>query len=159
MPSEDVKAWLDSEIRVMWNYQKKDGIIEGWHGDGNFARTTIMYCLWKTQGMLPERWDEDLRLGAEQDGEIIRIAISNTGGYNGKIKFGTPLYKDKMNLPVDYARINQFQQWFVPEPGKKYEVVFFPQGKMKTLKGQQLVEGLQVSVSPGEEVFITVRPL
>ena len=27
--------------------QKESGIIEGWHGDGNFARTTIMYCLWK----------------------------------------------------------------------------------------------------------------
>lgn len=159
MPSEEVKAWLDSEIRVMWNYQKEDGIIEGWHGDGNFARTTIMYCLWKTQGMLPDRWEKGLKLGAEQDGEIIRIAISSREGYNGKIKFGTPLYKDKMNLPVDYARINQFQQWFVPDPGKKYQIAFYPQGKKKTMKGEKLTEGLQVSVVPGEELFITVRPL
>ena len=28
----------------MWTIQKPDGIIEGWHGDGNFARTAIMYA-------------------------------------------------------------------------------------------------------------------
>ena len=53
---------LLSEIQVMWSMQDSShrpntsqwrsyGVIEGWHGDGNFARTTIMYCLWKTQGV------------------------------------------------------------------------------------------------------------
>jgi hypothetical protein len=154
-----VKEWLDSEIRVMWNYQKEDGIIEGWHGDGNFARTTIMYCLWKTQGLLPDRWDEGLKLGAALNGEMLRVAISSSNDYDGKIRFGTPLYKDKMHMPIDYPRINQFQQWFTPEPGKRYEIVYFPKGKRKTVSGEELIDGLPVSVSSGEDVFFTVKPL
>jgi len=39
----EVAHWIDSETQVMWGKQKESGIIEGWHGDGNFARTTIMY--------------------------------------------------------------------------------------------------------------------
>jgi hypothetical protein len=35
---------------TMWAKQKPDGVIEGWHGDGNFARTSLMYALMKTQG-------------------------------------------------------------------------------------------------------------
>src|SRR5690349_978417 len=42
--------WIDTEIQLLWAKQQPDGIIEGWHADGNFARTTIMYCLWKSQG-------------------------------------------------------------------------------------------------------------
>lgn len=55
-PIPSVKEWLDLEIVKMWNIQKPDGMIEGWHGDGNFARTTIMYCLWKTQGLTASPW-------------------------------------------------------------------------------------------------------
>lgn len=36
-PMASTKDWLESEIKVLWNFQKPDGIIEGWHGDGNFA--------------------------------------------------------------------------------------------------------------------------
>ena len=54
-PDTGLGEWLDSEITVMWSIQdtklENSGIIEGWHGDGNFARTTIMYCLWKTNGV------------------------------------------------------------------------------------------------------------
>ena len=59
---DSVATWIDSEIKVMWAMQRPDGVIEGWHGDGNFARTTIMYCLWKTQGgdcrAMAERCDD-----------------------------------------------------------------------------------------------------
>ena len=55
-PILSTATWIDSETQVMWSLQdsshrpntsqwQTSGIIEGWHGDGNFARTTIMYCL------------------------------------------------------------------------------------------------------------------
>ncbi len=50
IPDPAVAEWIDSEIKVMWAMQQESGIIEGWHGDGNFARTTIMYNLWKSKG-------------------------------------------------------------------------------------------------------------
>ena len=48
----------------MFAMQQPDGIVEGWHGDGNFARTALMYGLWKTQGARLSPWKHSLRLGA-----------------------------------------------------------------------------------------------
>jgi len=158
-PLASTCAWLDSETKVMWKYQKPDGVIEGWHGDGNFARTTIMYCLWKTQGVLPDNWNEKLMLGAEGDKEGIKVAVSCGSGWTGKIKFDSPRYRDKMHMPVDYPRINQFQQWFTVEKEKKYEVAFFPKGKKKSYTGEELISGIQLQIKPGQEIFFTVRPL
>lgn len=159
MPLKSTSDWLNSETKVMWNYQKPDGIIEGWHGDGNFARTTIMYCLWKTQGVLPDTWNENLNLGATGNKDGIKVAVSCESGWSGKIKFDSPRYRDKMHMPADYPRINQFQQWFTVEKGNKYEIFFFPKGKKKSYTGEELINGLQVTVKPGQEIFFTVKLL
>lgn len=152
-----VKDWIDSQIRVMWGLQKPDGIIEGWHGDGNFARTTIMYCLWKSQGLTADEWHEDLNLGAESRNGVLYTAISCKSGWSGKIKFDTPKWRDKMHMPVDYPRINQFQQWFTVETGNNYEVTFFPSGKKRQFSGRDLINGLPVRIKPGKEIYITVK--
>jgi len=156
-PLFSVEEWLDSQIQVMWNFQKPDGIIEGWHGDGNFARTTIMYCLWKSQGLVPDQWHENLNLGATFNNNILNVSVSCKSGWNGKIKFDTPRWRDKMHMPLDYPRINQFQQWFTVEPADKYEVIFYPAGEKNTCSGQDLINGLQVLVKPGEVIFFTLK--
>lgn len=57
-PLAGVDDWIDAQIRVMWQKQLIPGrwrykrwifspIVEGWHGDGNFIRTSLMYGLWK----------------------------------------------------------------------------------------------------------------
>ncbi|MGD9328007.1 MAG: hypothetical protein PVH48_03505, partial [Cyclobacteriaceae bacterium] len=77
IPSDPVADWIDSETKVMWNKQQESGIIEGWHGDGNFARTTIMYCLWKTQGLTIDPWREDVIFGAIiRDDQLIFVIQS-----------------------------------------------------------------------------------
>jgi hypothetical protein len=58
------EIYMDSSIQKLWNLQQPDGIIEGWYGDGNFARTSVMYCLWKTQGLTIRNWDQDVIFGA-----------------------------------------------------------------------------------------------
>jgi hypothetical protein len=159
MPLTSTCEWLNSETKVMWNYQKPDGIIEGWHGDGNFARTTIMYCLWKTQGVLPGSWNENLKLGASGDKDGIKVAISCKSGWDGKIIFDSPRYRDKMHMPVDYPRINQFQQWFTVEKEKKYEITFFPKGNKKNYTGAELIDGLKLKIKPDQEILFTVKPV
>jgi len=156
-PVEEARKWLDSEIKVMWKYQKPDGIVEGWHGDGNFARTTIMYCLWKTMGILPDHWDEKLLIGAYEKNGILRIALSCENGWQGKIKFETPRYSEKMHMPADYPRINQFQQWFTPDRKSEYRVSFFPSGKKVKFTGEELINGIPVTVRPGEIKYIEVK--
>jgi hypothetical protein len=141
----------------MWNYQKSDGIIEGWHGDGNFARTTIMYCLWKTQGLLPAPWNSELMLGATFADNKLNVAVSSESNWLGKIRFDSPRYRDKMHMPVDYPRINQYQQWFTVEPDQRYSVFFFQTGRTQVFFGKDLIDGLPVSVKPGENIFLTIQ--
>jgi len=101
---EGVEDWLDSETRIMWSLQdssyrssalqwQNQGIIEGWHGDGNFARTTIMYCLWKTQGTTPNPWREDVVFGAAVKGDALYIALKSEKDWEGKLKFDISRYK------------------------------------------------------------------
>ena len=108
--------------REFWSRQQPDGIIEGWHGDGNFARTTIMYCLWKSQGVSAHPWREDLRLGAVRDGDGIAISVSADTPWSGRLVFDRPRSKENLRLPIDWPRINQFPEWFTVDADGSYEV-------------------------------------
>jgi hypothetical protein len=156
-PLPSVRKWIDSQIRIMWDMQKPGGIIEGWHGDGNFARTTIMYCLWKSQGLTVDAWDEKLNLGAEYRNGMLYVSVSCEHGWSGKIKFDTPRWREKMHMPLDYPRINQFQQWFSVEAENNYLVTFFPSGESKKYTGRELITGLHVNIKPGEKIFLAIK--
>ena len=120
LPQPDVEPWLDSEIRVMWGKQRPSGVIEGWHGDGNFARTTLMYCLWKTAGITISDWSEDVKYGSViNDGELY-LALDATNDWSGKVKFGAPMHRTNLRLPIDYPRINQFQEWCPVDADAEY---------------------------------------
>ncbi len=152
-----VKEWLDSEIRVMWNFQKPDGLIEGWHGDGNFARTTIMYCLWKTQGIIASPWNSKLMIGAVTDNKTVKIAISCETDWEGSLQFDSHRFREKMHIPTDYPRINQFQQWFTIDAEKKYKLKFVAKGNTKSINGSDLINGLPLKVKKGETIYLTVN--
>jgi len=108
--------WVDSEIRTMWAKQRPDGIIEGWHGDGNFARTSPMYALLKPQGCRLEPWRPDLFIGAVHDGDALYLSMSAEKPWSGRLLFDRSRHKTVMRLPVDYPRINQFPDWFTLPP-------------------------------------------
>ena len=156
-PIPSVKLWLDSEIRVMWDFQKAGGMVEGWHGDGNFARTTIMYCLWKTQGIVPVDWEKDLHLGAVAVDGGIKVVMRSPSGWKGKIRFDAQRHKSGLNLPADYPRINQFPEWYTVEADKKYRVTHADGRRSKTYSGRQLLEGISVRLKKNETVLFMVR--
>jgi hypothetical protein len=155
-PVESTAEWLDSEIEVMWAKQQSSGIIEGWHGDGNFARTTIMYCLWKTQGTTLFPWREDVKIGAvEKDGSVL-ISITAENRWNGKIKFDRKRHKDYMNLPYDWPRINQFPEYFTVEKNNQYSVKIIGKSDIKTITGEELLNGFPVEIAKGEEIKLLI---
>lgn len=97
----------------------KNGIIEGWHGDGNYARTSIMYALWKSLGAYVTNWNQGILLaGGEKDEGYIFFLKSELHDWSGNLCFDKPRHKVNLNLPIDWARINQFPEWFVPEDNK-----------------------------------------
>jgi len=155
-PIPSVTQWLDSEIKVMWNIQKSDGIIEGWHGDGNFARTTIMYCLWKTKGVTIQPWREDVIFGAIQDGDCLKIALCSQKLWEGKLVFDSPRHKTIMKLPLDWPRINQFPEWFTAQADKTYTVTDLSANSKTTYTGKQLQDGLTITLQPADEKHMVI---
>lgn len=168
IPNPVAKDWLDSEIKVMWSMQdsshrenteqwRSSGIIEGWHGDGNFARTSIMYCLWKTQGAYLQPWRSDLMWGAEEQDGVLFLYLQADEDWNGRLFFDFPRHREILRLPVDYPRINQFPEWFVAEPDKKYRLT---KGKKSfEYTGKELRKGIPLKLASGEEAVLRVEKL
>lgn len=144
--------WIDSEIQVMWSKQQESGIIEGWHGDGNFARTTIMYCLWKTQGVTIEPWREDVKFSAVTQNDSLYLLMSAESSWSGKVIFDTPRHNTALNLPYDWPRINQFPEWFTVVEDQTYLI----KDKQSTsrIKGGKMTEGFNLSIEQGNHFFI-----
>jgi hypothetical protein len=123
IPSESASAWVDYSMEFIFNKQRADGIIEGWHGDGNSARTALMWALAKTQGITASPWRDDLKLGAVRlpDGSV-QVFLAADWPWSGKLRFDRTRHRDQMYLPLDYPRINQFPEWFIVSSVQKYEV-------------------------------------
>jgi hypothetical protein len=153
--SADAASWIDSEIRNLFSFQQADGIIEGWHGDGNFARTVLMYALWKTQGTRIVPWREDVLFGAAERGGGIVLTLTAGEAWQGKVYFDVPRHREYLHLPFDWPRINQFPEWFTVEGDKAYSVTI--DGKRRRFSGKELSAGLSVSVDAGQSLTIEVK--
>ena len=156
-PDTSAEDWIDSQIRMMWAIQKPDGVIEAWHGDGNFARTSLMYALWKTQGIIVEPWRPDVRVGAVGHNDSLFVTASAEKPWTGHLIFDRPRHKDFMHLPIDYARINQFPEWFTARTGRDYELVELD-GRTRKTTAMILTRGLPLKLKAGEPAFFELRP-
>jgi len=156
-PVDSAAAWIDSEIKTMWNIQKPDGVVEGWHGDGNFARTTIMYVLWKTKGLTLRPWRDDLLLGAVYDGDNLLVSLSAEKPWTGKLIFDPVRHKTIMKMPLDWPRINQFPEWFTAKAERSYTLRDLTASTEKTFTGRQLSAGVPISLAAATEKRIVVR--
>ena len=147
-------AWIDSEMQEMWSKQQESGIIEGWHGDGNFARTTLIYCLWKTQGITIDPWREDVEFGAVKKDDKLYITISAETDWEGKIIFDGPRHKTNFNLPIDWPRINQMPEWYTVEENQIYRIRI--NDRAKKYKGSELTQGIKINIESGQTEFIVI---
>ena len=153
----DLRTWIDSEIKVMFGMQQPDGIVEGWHGDGNFARTALMYGLWKTQGARLSPWKPSLRLGAVASEKETYFVLTSQTDWEGKLIFDPIRHKTILNLPVDYPRINQFPEWFTADPQANYRITASDPKLSDTYNGVSLLEGIPIKLRPGERLIIKIQ--
>ncbi|MEA3460648.1 MAG: hypothetical protein U9R49_02135, partial [Bacteroidota bacterium] len=156
-PVPELKEWIDSEIKVMWGMQQESGLLGGWHGDGNFARTAIMYALWKTQGVHCFPWREDLIFGAEMNNGKLFISVSSGKDYQGKLVFDYKRHKKLLHLPVDYPRINQFPEWFTVDDHSTYKLVSNEKELNGRFSGEELLKGVDLDISAGNICWIMVK--
>ena len=151
---QETAEWIDSEIKVMYSFQQPNGILEGWHGDGNFARTAVMYALWKTQGTHLSPWRKDVVWGAVEKDEQLVLVMTAEVPWRGKLCFDTPRYRENLHLPADWPRINQFPQWYTVEREKNYSVCV--DGTESLYSGEELVEGIELALESGQRTIVTV---
>lgn len=151
------REWIDSQTKVLWSKQQPSGIIEGWHGDGNFARTTIMYCLWKTGGSWLSPWRDDLEIGGVMKDNSLYLTVTAKNDWSGNIMFDIGRHSEYMHLPVDWPRINQFPEYFIVKKVKTYTVTPVNGKKGQTVKGEQLREGFPIKIKGGESLKLVIR--
>lgn len=156
IPDGAAGTWADDAIGFLYRKQRADGIIEGWHGDGNSARTALIYGLWKTQGTAAAPWRDDLRLGAVRgaDGSLF-VSLSGEWPWAGTLRFDRPRHRAIMHLPFDYPRINQFPEWFTVDPLAKYEVRL-GDAPARAVDGADLYS-YPLSLRPDAPVRLTVK--
>ncbi len=143
LPVPQAIEWADYTAAILLDKPRDTGVVEGWHGDGNFARTALMYALWKTQGAYVAPWRADVRVGAAvgDDGATYWV-IEADWPWHGMLRFDVPRHAEYLHLPADYPRLNQFPEWFtVPK-----DAVF--EGETGEVTAEKLRNGLPVSISP-----------
>jgi hypothetical protein len=155
IPDESAFNWVDHSIEFLFNKQRYDGILEGWHGDGNSARTALLWALEKTQGVTASPWRDDLRLGAVRgpDGSL-QVFLASDWPWSGKLCFDRPRHRSPIYLPLDYPRINQFPEWFTAGPIQKYEVKA-GDGAVRIVEGTDLYQ-FPATVKADEPLRLTV---
>lgn len=152
LPVPEAVEWADYTAERLLATQRDTGVIEGWHGDGNFARTALMFALWKSQGARLDPWRADLRLGAVRgpDGAACFL-IECDWPWQGRLRFDVPRHREFLRLPVDYPRLNQFPEWFTVTRDGQYETDTGAQ------TGADLREGIDVSIKPDAPLRLRVR--
>lgn len=150
----------DSAWRQNAQQWKGQGIIEGWYGDGNFARTSMMYCLWKTKGTYLRPWNRNLRWAAStkhpmnlsEKSDTLCIMIHSPDEWEGRLFFDGARHSTAMHLPIDWPRINQFPEWFVVRPGKDYRISI--DGETSVVSGADLLSGVKVTLPAEKSVEV-----
>lgn len=150
----EVESWINSEIRRMYRIQRRNGIVGGWHSDGNFARTALMHALWKTQGITAHPWRKDVLLGAERHEDHIYMYLNSDTPWVGVLQFDYNRSK-KLGFPLDYPRINQFPLWFTADDSSEYAVIDRMVADTLYIKGQDLIGGIHIETK-GEQVLLEI---
>ena len=143
-PVPEALAWIESETDKLIAFQQPDGTIERWYGDGNWARTLLLYALMKTQGCFVEEWREGVRLGAVRDGERLLVSLEAPPGWKGALRFDSARHRRSLNFAKNYVRLNEWPEWFAVDDTALYRVTGAGSGEQIRL-GSELIAGLPLT--------------
>jgi hypothetical protein len=143
-PVPEALDWIESEVKTLIGFQEPDGTIERWYGDGNWARTLLLYALMKTQGCHVRDWREGVKLGAVRDGDKLFVSLEGPSGFRGKLRFDHARHRRSLNFARNYVRLNEWPEWYTVDETTLYRVVEGA-GRERLRLGSELVEGLAVS--------------
>jgi hypothetical protein len=155
-PVPEAREWIESEIRTLIGFQRPDGTVERWYGDGNWARTLLLYAMWKTQGCILEGWREGVKLGAVREDDRLFVSLDGPEGFRGRLHFDHARHRRVLNFAQDYVRLNEWPEWFTVDENTLYRLVD-GQGREIVRTGAELKEGIEVA-APGRWTVEKWRP-
>ena len=156
LPVAGAFDWVESEIQRLFEFQQDDGILEGWWGDGNFARTALMYAFFKTKGTYCTPWRKDLHLGAEETPDGLEVYMKANKAWSGKLCFDPARHRHFLGMTRDYPRINAFPEWFTVEPLEVY--IIKRKGKQpERVLGDSLIRGYPLRLEAGRSLRLIIR--
>jgi len=143
-PVPEARDWIESEISTLIAFQRPDGTVERWYGDGNWARTLLLYAMWKTQGCHLDGWREGVRLGAAREGDRLFVSLDGPPGFRDRLHFDVVRHRRVLNFAQDYVRLNEWPEWFTVDENTLYRVVD-GSGREMIRAGWELEEGIEVT--------------
>jgi DUF1680 family protein len=155
-PVPEAIEWIDYSMKKMFPYQKDDGFIERWYGDGNWNRTMLLYAMMKTQGCYLKSWQPGVELGAVRDGSRLYITLHSPQAWSGSVVFDYARHRRVLNLKKDYARLNQWPEWYTVDENTLYTVKNADTGREDIFLGSDLKTGYPVTVAPGATLRLEV---
>jgi hypothetical protein len=79
------------------------------------------------------------------------ISLKSQDRWEGKIFFDQPRHKKYLKLPMDYARINQFPEWYTIKSEKQYEIKNLITNSTQKFYGFDLEKGFSIELDPNLE--------
>ncbi len=156
IPNGNGFRYVEEMTEKMLKQQKPGGEFERWYGDGNVTRTALMYALFKTRGIILQPWHQGLVYGAVSSGRGLFIAMQSDTAWKGTIFFDYPRHREIFHLPGNYARINEFPEWFTVEPFNFYTLINAADGTKSRYPGLELKDGIDVELKAGEVIHLKV---
>jgi hypothetical protein len=142
-PVPEAFDWIETETQRLIDFQQPDGTVERWYGDGNWARTLLLYATYKTQGCFVEGWREGVKLGAVRDGDRLLVSLEAPAGWKGRLHFDYARHRRALNFQKNYVRLNEWPEWFTVDEDMLYRIVDAT-GREDVRLGSDLEDGYDV---------------
>lgn len=121
----------------------------------NGVRTVILHALMHTGGVRAYPWRKDLKLGGCPTRDGLALVVKAEKDWSGTLVFDRPRHREYMGFRRDWPRMNTMPEWFTVKPDQQYDVKGLD-SETKQLTGEQLHQGLAVTVEAGEPLKLKI---
>lgn len=153
-PSPVIERWLQIVTPIFLSFQQPTGIVEGWYGDGNFARTCLLLAMYSAQGLTVSPYVDGIRIGAVQTDGALEARLTSPTDWTGRLHCDTPRHRAILGLSTDYLRLNHWPEWWTLTRDARYSVRI--DTVSKTISGEELESGIPITLRAGQPVTVRI---